>query len=345
LVSYVRPGERIDEEVSGLFAKIKTPVLTNLEIDFGGILVDEIYPPVMPDLFAGTQLIITGRYRLPGIGIGTSEIQLSGFVNKQKRSYSFPVDFSAVDEPQGSNSFIPRLWASRKIGYLLNQIRYQGENSEWVDAIIQLSIRYGIITPYTSFLIDEDDIFSGEGRDEAARDLMQEYEMPSVGAEAVDKADAASNLRAAESVGQPGITEHEPGGVFNQPVLVYVGDKTFFLQNGIWIDSTFDPDSMEPTSIGFGSDVYYELLTSRTAWGKYFALGKQVIFVDGGEAFEVVVGEGGLSSVPPRLSQPDMGSIATESDLPRRFPDFHALCSSPLLLGLVLVGLVGKIRN
>ncbi|TFG50312.1 MAG: VWA domain-containing protein [Anaerolineales bacterium] len=345
LVSYVRPGERIDEEVSGLFAKIKTPVLTDLEIDFGEILVDEIYPPVLPDLFAGTQLIITGRYRLPGIGAGISEIQLSGSVNSQKKTYSFPVDFSTADEPLGSNSFIPRLWASRKIGYLLNQIRYQGENTEWVDAIIQLSIRYGIITPYTSFLIDEDDIFSGEGRDEAARDLMEEYEMPSVGAEAVDKADAASNLRAAESVGQPGITEHEPGGVVNQPVLVYVGDKTFFLQNGIWIDSTFDPDSMKTTPIGFGSDVYYELLTSRTAWGKYFALGKQVIFVDSGEAFEVVVGEGGLSSVPPRLSQPDTSSIATESDQPRRFPDFRALCSSPLLLGLVLVGLGGKIRN
>ncbi|NQS92176.1 MAG: VWA domain-containing protein, partial [Chloroflexi bacterium] len=345
LVSYVRPQERIDEEVSGLFAKIRTPVLTDLDIDFGEILVDEIYPPVLPDMFAGTQLIITGRYRLPGNGPGNTEIQLSGYVNSQKKTFSYPVNFSATVETPVSNSFIPRLWASRKIGYLLNQIRYQGENSEWVDAIIQLSIRYGIITPYTSFLIEEDDFFSGEGRDEAARDLMEEYAMPAVGAEAVDKADAASNLRAAESVGQPGFVDNDGRGDFTQPILIYVGDKTFFLQNGIWIDSTYEQDSMEPIQISFGSEVYYELLTTRTAWGKYFALGKQVIFVSEGEAFEVVISEGGLTSIPPRLSQPESNSILSETDQPLKTPDLRTLCSSPLLIGLVLLGMSGKNRT
>jgi len=110
-------------------------------------------------------------------------------VNSEKYVYSIRADFKAGSEVSDVNSFIPRLWATRKIGYLLNQIRYQGENSEWVDAVIQLSIRYGIITPYTSFLIEEDDLFSGEGWEEEAHELVREYSGPAVGAEAVDKAD------------------------------------------------------------------------------------------------------------------------------------------------------------
>ena len=54
-----------------------------------------------------------------------------------------------------AGGFIPRLWATRKIGYLLNQIRLHGENRETIDQVVNLSIRYGIITPYTSFLVDE----------------------------------------------------------------------------------------------------------------------------------------------------------------------------------------------
>ncbi|MCJ7717180.1 MAG: VIT and VWA domain-containing protein, partial [Anaerolineales bacterium] len=138
LVSYVRPEERIDEEVSALFAKIKTPVLTDLEIDFGGILVDDLYPADLPDMFAGTQLILTGRYRLQGPGESKTAIRLTGSVNSKERTFSYQVDFSPNDDSLGTNSFIPRLWATRKIGYLLNQIRYQGENEEWVDAVIQL---------------------------------------------------------------------------------------------------------------------------------------------------------------------------------------------------------------
>ena len=60
----------------------------------------------------------------------------------------------------GPNDFLPRLWATRKIGYLLTQIRLHGENPESVQAIVDLSVRYGIVTPYTSYLITEDDILT-----------------------------------------------------------------------------------------------------------------------------------------------------------------------------------------
>ncbi len=342
LVSYVRPNERIDEEVSELFAKIQTPVLSNLELDFGNILVEEIYPPELPDLFSGAQLLIAGRYRLPAGVSGKTTIRLTGFVNSEQQVYSTRADFKSDTEFGGVNSFIPRLWAARKIGYLLGQIRHQGENSEWIDAVIQLSLRYGIITPYTSFLVEEDDLFSGEGWDEEAHELAEQYAGPAVGAEAVDKADAESNLRSAEAVPQPGMAAGQYAGDSFQPQLKYVGDKTFFLQGEIWIDSQYEASSMPVTEIGFGSEVYYELLTARPSWGKYLALGEQVIFVVDGEAYQIVPGEEGISRLPSGLSQPENPAhAAAEVGLPG-IPNIRSLCSAPFLAALALLGVKSK---
>lgn len=344
LVSYVRPHERIDEEVSELFSKIQTPVLSNLEIDFGGIMVEEIYPPELPDLFSGSQLMVAGRYRLAAGDSGRSTIRLTGSVNSEKYVYSLKADFKADSGSSEVNSFIPRLWAARKIGYLLNQIRHQGENSEWVDAVIQLSIRYGIITPYTSFLVEEDDLFSGEGWEEEAHELVQEYSGPAVGAEAVDKADAESNLRSAESVPQAGLSVDQYSGEIQQPQLKYVGDKTFFLQREIWIDSLYDAAVMTVTDIGFGSDVYYQLLGTRPEWGKYFALGEQVIFVVDGEAYQIVSEEQGISSLPSPLSVPESTSEANRDGGVSVVRSIRSLCSAPFLAGLVMFVLGFKTR-
>ena len=64
---YVRPEEAIDEKVSAFYAKVSTPLLSDIEIDFGGIDVEDIYPYPLPDLFAGTQLVVVGRYAEAGI--------------------------------------------------------------------------------------------------------------------------------------------------------------------------------------------------------------------------------------------------------------------------------------
>jgi Ca-activated chloride channel family protein len=64
--TYVRPGQQIDEAVSGFYAKVSTPVLSDVSLDFDDIFVEQMYPQELPDLFAGTQLVLTGRYREGG---------------------------------------------------------------------------------------------------------------------------------------------------------------------------------------------------------------------------------------------------------------------------------------
>src|SRR6185437_3028563 len=129
----------------------KEPVLTDPELKFtGDIRATKFYPAPLPDLFRGEQLVVVGRYS----GHGSSAAVISGRVNGKKREFSEDVKFP---EESSDNSFIPKLWATRRVGYLLDEIRLHGENGELRDEVTDLARKYGIVTPYTAYLIVEDE--------------------------------------------------------------------------------------------------------------------------------------------------------------------------------------------
>jgi Ca-activated chloride channel family protein len=146
---YVLPDEDIEVKVSSFFSKISDPVLAGVELDFGKIRTSKIHPGKLPDLFKGQQLIVLGRYS----GSGSTKARITGKVGERDESFSYPVEFP--DRASGHN-FIPRLWATRRVGYLLDEIRLHGENSELKEEITDLARKYSIPTPYTSFLVQED---------------------------------------------------------------------------------------------------------------------------------------------------------------------------------------------
>jgi Ca-activated chloride channel family protein len=149
--TYVRPAQDIEEKVSGLYAKISMPVLTDLKLAAGGgVHFEEMYPPSLPDLFHGSQLVVFGRYS----GSGPAAITLTGRVGNQQKEI---VNESIFPDKTGdARAFIEQIWARRKVGYLLDQIRQHGESKELVDETKLLAKRYGIATPYTSYLIVPD---------------------------------------------------------------------------------------------------------------------------------------------------------------------------------------------
>ncbi len=148
---YVDPTEDIEVKVSSFFAKVSHPVLANVQLAFGEVVrVYDLYPREMPDLFKGVPLQVFGRYS----GAGDVAITLSGEVNGEKRSFTYETTFA---KNLNENTFIAPLWATRRVGYLLDEIRLHGENPELVDSVRTLARTYGIVTPYTSYLIVEDD--------------------------------------------------------------------------------------------------------------------------------------------------------------------------------------------
>jgi Ca-activated chloride channel family protein len=101
-------------------------------------------------LFRGDQLVLVGRYT----GKGDSAVILEGAVNGATRKFTYEVSFPGSSD---EHEFIPRLWATRRVGYLLDEIRLHGENAELRDEVTELARKYGIVTPYTAYLIVEDE--------------------------------------------------------------------------------------------------------------------------------------------------------------------------------------------
>ncbi len=151
---YVLPDEDIEVKVSRFYEKISNPVLANLELSFTGDLrVKQLYPAPLPDLFQGDQLAILGRYS----GGGDSAIVLTGMVNGEKRTITMEGSFAKSGGAEADLAFIPKLWATRRVGYLLDEIRLHGESAELREEVTQLARTYGIVTPYTAYLIVEDE--------------------------------------------------------------------------------------------------------------------------------------------------------------------------------------------
>ena len=158
---YVEPKEDLEAKVSNFFAKVNYPVLTDLALDWGGVQADLIYPRETPDLFRGTQVLLIGRYRNPS-DLRNVSLRLSGRTAREQKSFVYEnLRFPAQTD---DNDFLPRLWATRRVGWLVEQIRTNGDSKELRDEIVDLGTRYGIVTPYTSYLAVEPE-FAVQARD------------------------------------------------------------------------------------------------------------------------------------------------------------------------------------
>jgi Ca-activated chloride channel homolog len=284
LSTYVQPGDALDEMLSEFYARISTPVLTGLQLDFGPVTTYDLYPQPLPDLFLGTQVVLVGRYRTGGV----TDIELSGEVNAVEQSFRFEDQAFATDS-RGSDDamvFLPRLWATRKIGYLLNRIRLQGPDQETIDQIVRISIRYGIVTPYTSYLVTEEAPLGAENQERLAMDTFRELQAapsaPVFGQAAVEKAAGEGALSQADQA-----FVFEQTGDQRQSVRI-LGARTFVLSDEAWIDTAYDPDSMQTQKVAFLSSDYFALANSRQDVGAALAQAERVIVVVDGRAYEIV---------------------------------------------------------
>ncbi len=288
LSTYVQPGQSLDEALSSFYAKISTPVLTNLQLDFGKLATYDLYPNPLPDLFAGSQVVVVGRYHTGG----AKDVTLTGDVNGESQTFNFPQQVFTDDSRSDVSSLVelPRLWATRKIGFLLNKIRLQGADQETIDQIVKLSIRYGIVTPYTSYLVTDPSPIGAENQARVAQQAFRDYNAQpteAAGAGAVQKAAGEGGISQAEVA--PGVSD-----ISDQRIKI-AGTHTFVFTDGKWIDTAFDPDKMKTQRIVFLSPDYFALAQSRPDIGAALAIGDKLIVVIDGKAYEITA-EGSPSS-------------------------------------------------
>ncbi len=307
--SYVRPGAALDDAIEALWSRIGAPALTDAKLK---ILVDgkegrtrQLYPE-MYDLFSGDQLVIVGRYRKPG-GV---KIELSGDYLGKQQSFQFE-DELPRQTGSGKDVFVERLWATRRIGQIIDEIDLHGEDDELVDELIVLSKRHGILTPYTAYLAEEqtdlDDMRRGR---QVARSQLRSLGLEA-GEEAFEQralkgqlklADRAAPAGAAGGINAPmdsfslggnrGIAIRAGGRALATPSdereslqrrssepVRRIGSKTFFLRSGRYIDSEATAKQVESAiEIAQFSDAYFDLLEELDETDKaYLAEDREVV--------------------------------------------------------------------
>lgn len=279
LSDYVEPSEDLEVKVSNFFAKVNHPVLADLKLDFGGVETELVYPRPLPDLFKGSQLTIIGRYKN---SVSKATLKLSGRVGNRSETFSYEGQMFAQEE--SDSRFLPRLWATRRVGYLMEQIRLNGESKELKDEIITLGTRYGIVTPYTSFLITED-LKAMESRPPTTRERRRAFDQMAPAAQVAEGAGAVTRSRVDQAMKMADMEPSDDNAFIG---MQRAGSKTLTLRESVWIDTEYKEDSRLPKVVlKFGSDEFFDLLSKKPELAEFFSLGRKVIVVFEGKIYQV----------------------------------------------------------
>jgi Ca-activated chloride channel family protein len=296
VADYIEPKENLEIKVSNFFTKVNSPVLTGLELDFGGVQTDLMYPRKLADIFKGTQLTILGRYKNAS-DIENVTLRLQGKTGREVRTFNY----SNLDFPMRAdkNDFLPRLWATRRVGWLVEQIRGNGENKELRDEIVDLGTRYGIVTPYTSYLATDgserqftmDGVSGGVGNGTGNARSVNRNAAPAKAPASVtvqSGADAVTMSKKLKDMKEENSYRIENDEIIKTGSVRKVGIKTFYLENGVWVDSEFkETAGLTEVKLRFGEEKYFDLAASEKDLGQYLALGEQVIIVWKGKVYRI----------------------------------------------------------
>lgn len=318
--AYVRPNENIEAHVAALHNKIGSPLLTDLKVDveYDRVIpagtaapISRTYPRQLTDLFQGEQLVWVGRYKYGG-AIRTT---LTGSLGSEQKTFTMSTTLAERSSDE-TNGFVEKLWATRRIGEIIDELDLRGQNNELVDELVQLSTRHGIITPYTSFLADENvslanrtenlreglrrsrsDLAKTDGKAGVAQrsfkgGLQQANQPASSAANSGGRAagarfgiadSSAPSDKAArklnESRGRAVLSTDAEGEVDALETVRNIGQKTFFRKNKQWQESTISAEQAQQAKrIVQFSDAYFELAASHGGTlAKYLAFEEPVL--------------------------------------------------------------------
>jgi Ca-activated chloride channel family protein len=320
-VTYVQPGENLELVLGDFFSVISKPVLTGLQLTLPEIQASERFPATLGDLYHGQQLIVAGRYAVDTAG----PVKLTAYRGGERVEFIWPnVSFMNTD----GADYVPRVWAGRKIAYLIDQIRLHGENEEMVNELIELSIAHGIQTPYTSWLVTPEGRLSfgvamrggagagGGGRDSrggAARgavpampqevrdrasrggaDVMYDLGVDDQAATSGAAVQAESGQKATELARRNAVlreaTTADEDRLVSAARPLKINGIWFNRINNVLVDERLTEDT-QIVEVAFGSEAYFELVRANPAFRKAFAESKELVLMMS-DTVAVLIGEG-----------------------------------------------------
>ena len=279
--AYVAPDASVETTMGTLLAKLRYPALVNLRIASAPVRLHDTSPAALPDLFYGEELVVLGRYS----GSGGGPIVLEGERNGRRERFSAEARFPASGP---GNDFVARLWAARRIGDLTRQIRLEGASSDLLAEVRNLGLRYGILTEYTSYLVQEPGTIAAAG---IRRDLASPAPQAQSGRAAFEAASRSAGLSAADNLAAARASEAglSPSGDAAGDVR-RAGGRVFALRDGVWTDAGHR-DSLHVTTVAPYSEAWFALVRALPELAPCLRLGDAVL-VAGREA-SIRIGPGG----------------------------------------------------
>lgn len=278
---YVQPKEDLELKVSNFFGRVSSPVLSDLQLDLGDLQAELMYPRKLTDLFKGMQITLMGRYKNSN-DLKNVTVMLRGKSGRENRSFNY----SNLDFPirEDDNDFLPRLWASRRVGWLIEQIRLNGETKELRDEIVDLGTRYGIVTPYTSYLATDGTLANAPSTDARQLSLLSAGAATKMarksGADAVRQSVQQNSMQANVTVTAEAAKDEDQILIRNTSQNQFVANKNFIQQSNVWVDAEFKPELKQTeVNLKFASEEYFAVLTRERELAQYFSLGEEVVVV------------------------------------------------------------------
>ncbi len=298
---YVNPSDSIEDALTQLYGKIQNPLLTDITMEFNGIITYDSLPKEIPNLYAGSEIVLVGKYKAPNTNNGHNghnniKVNINGTrgVDKIELTYNFEVNGGE------RNNFIPRIWASRQIGILMDRIKLEGENDTLIKEIKDLGLKYGIVTPYTSLLVQ----VQSSGITSNMTVNQQDTDGDGI-ADAWEKSGSQSNSQSNINAFYRMTNDYQATSGAN---IYSFGSKIFAEIDGVLIDlellanvETLDlgngtiqdwvVDNLDVTRfIIFGSKDYFALLNDNNLID-ILAAGDEIVFKYGSEVFYISPGE------------------------------------------------------
>jgi Ca-activated chloride channel homolog len=160
-VEYVTLNDDGSAAARRFHERVRSPLLTDIQIDWGGLQVEDVYPRRIPDLFGSEPVILSGRYTAGGRGTVRLRGTMSGQAFEREISVELP-------ESKAENDVLATLWARRRVGDLMSE-DYEGVQSgetraDLREAITGLGLEYRLLTQFTSFVAVEETTVTDAGK-------------------------------------------------------------------------------------------------------------------------------------------------------------------------------------
>jgi Ca-activated chloride channel family protein len=280
---FVRPEESVERAVAIVAARLSNPVVTNVRVYADGVRLLKRQPSESADIFAGQDFVLLARYD----GSGMTRLRFEGETSEGPVSWTSRVDFPGSTR---ENSFIARLWATQRIGYLSAEKRRNGGSSEIDNEIRDLGEKYAIPTEFTSYLVVEPQMRRDALQGRVSGVAAGVAAPPSANARAFEKTREAAKQRAVTSLAAADEADYASAGRTTRRA----GTRTFVMKRDTWTDSR-SIDSTKVVRVKAFSDAYFRIMEAIPELREVFALGDKVIV--GGREIAIEVGTSGLESM------------------------------------------------